>query len=270
MADGSSVWVRTMKQAAVVLTLILVLAAAGDRYGAALWRAVARTPEPLLAACGVLGVEPLRATLTGWAQAAVETEIPADVMRRLAWEAMAVLAGPGPGVPGEPVEASGSGAGPDEGAECTLELGGAVYRTFVRQMGVGETRLLFLVCSIDVQHPTSLEARRWRLEESLHTLGRGTERREPVYVTVRCRLPGVQSAVESEEAGRKVLARLRARKASELGGESWYTVLAHTPFIGPAIPVAGRDVNLSLVFRPDAEAGCTWVIIGTPLCAGDY
>jgi len=108
------------------------------------------------------------------------------------------------------------------------------------------------------------------LEESLHTLGKGVQRREPVYVTVHGRLEGARGAVESEQESKKVMTRLRAQQLNELGGEGWYAVLAHSPLLGASISVAGSQVNLGMVFRPDFEAGCTWVVIGSPLCAGDY
>lgn len=268
----SGVWARTLKQAAVLLVLILVAATAGGRYGATLWRVITRTPEPLLAACEAIGGEPLRANLTGWAQATAALEIPLAEMRSVAWEAMAILAGSemAANEPAETVTGPASGAGFDEGVEYTLAHGETAYRTYIRQIRTTNGLSVYLVCSVNLQSPEKLEAYRSRLEESLHTLGIGSERPEPVYVTLHCRVPGVLSAEDSEQQSKQVLSRLRARKVDELDGEGWYTVLSHTPFIQSAIPVAGRQVNLSLVFRPDEHAGCTWVIIGSPLCAGDY
>ncbi|MDP2872876.1 MAG: YwmB family TATA-box binding protein [Bacillota bacterium] len=265
MLGDRTVWARTIKQAAVLLAVIVVVAAAGNRYGAALWRTVTRTPEPLLAACAALGCEPQRAVLTGWAETELLSDIPRDEMRRLAWEAMVILAGSE--MTGDPVEGE---VGAEDGVEYTLLKDNISFRTYVRYVGAAEKQSLFMVCSVEVWSPKSLEARRSRLEQSLHTLGKGIQRREPVYVTVHSRLAGARGAAESEQESKKVMARLRAQQLDELGGEGWYAVLAHSPLLGAAIPVAGNQVNLSLVFRRDVDADCTWVVIGSPLCAGDY
>jgi hypothetical protein len=190
-------------------------------------------------------------------------------MRRLALEAMGILIGPE--VASAPSESELSGfEDADNVVEYTSQTDDAVFRAYVRKIGTVERQSLYLVCSAEIQRPASLEARRSRLEESLHTLGRGTQRHEPVYVTVHMRLPGVRTGVQSEQETGKVLARLRAQRVDEFGSESWYSVLLHSPLLGPAVEVAGRQVNLSLVFRQDVDAGCTWVTIGSPLCAGDY
>jgi hypothetical protein len=271
----SGVWGRTLKQAAVLLVLILIAAFVGGTYGASLWRLATRTPEPLLAACEAIGGEPLRATLTGWAQSTAASDIPLGELQAIPREALAILvssdaAAAAAGEPVETITGPASGLGFDEGVEYTLASAETAYRAYVRQVKTQSTLSLFLVCSVNLGQPVALEPLRSRLEESLHTLGKGGERPEPVYVTLHCRVPGVLTSAESEQLCKKVFSRLFARKVNELEGGTWYTVMSHTPFLRPAIAVAGRQVNLSLVFRPDEQAGCTWVIFGSPLCAGDY
>jgi hypothetical protein len=236
---------------------------------------VTRTPEPLLAAVEVLGVGADRAVLTGWKEQAHQPgEGQVTDLDSAALRAMNILAGPdlahGPvRVSEELGEATGGGHG-DEIAEYTLTARDVVYRSRARVVEAGGVSVLYLVCSVEMRHPRALMEMRKRVQSALNTLGRAAVQREPVYVTVFARIPEVLDAAQQRAASQKIAARLRGRQVHEHAGESLYSLLSHTMMLGPSVPVAGRSVNLSVVLRPDREGGCTWLVLGSPLCAGDY
>jgi len=258
-------WRRALVQS-VVFGVILVLVAAGGRaLSGPLLRLVTRTPEPLLAACAALDIVPERALVTGWAEiGATQSWDLAEVALR----AIHVLAGrdleygPALSSPEDPA---------DSVAEYTVSAPGVVYRSRARLMGgAADTAQLYLVCSVELQRPTSIGPVQERARAALHTLGRGAIRREPVYATVFARLDVVLDESGQAGASKLVESRLRGREVHVYQGAALHSLLSYSAMLGPTVPVAGRQVNLSVVLRPDPEGECTWVVIGTPLCAGDY
>lgn len=273
MFSDWQVWRRTLLQFVILAAVVGVLALAGQQFAPTLLRLVTRTPEPLLAAAAALDVVPQRALLTGWANAPATgdlapndvTTIPPRRLNDLAAAAMRVLAGP--------ELANGARLVPSDEpltAEYLLSVAGYLYRTCARLIGEGEEAGVYLVCSVEIAQPTELAPHRKRISDALHTLGRDAERPEPIYVTVFGRIDQVLDETGRQQAGRKVLARLRGRQVHELGGGELYSMLSYSRLAGPAVPVGGQQVNVSVVLRPDPAADCTWVVIGTPLCTGDY
>ncbi len=289
------IWRRTLTQSVIVLAFVFLISLAGREYAPAITRTLTRTPEPLLAACDSLGVEPARALVTGWAERgvgpdAVEGVLPGGVngsasspgtgtaapspsdppldavLDVIAGRAMAILAGPdlpeaGP-VLGE-VTAT-------DAVEYVLETSDCFYRTCARRLGAGAAGRIYLICSAEIKAPTALADRERRLAAALNSLGSTARRLEPVYTTVFAQLPGALDDVRCREAAARATARLHGRRVHEFDGNALYSLLSHSIMLGPTVEVAGRQVNLSVVLRPDTLSGSTWVVVGTPLCAGDY
>ncbi len=264
MLNDWQIWRKTLAQAVLAFALVAALAFAGRAFAPAIARAVTGTPEPLLAVCQALETAPTRALLTGWVERSGD---PTGDLRLddVASRAMSILAGPdltfGPEL--------GEATGPDV-AEYVLKTGDCYYRTCIRRIGDGADQKLYLVCSAEIREPSALADRQRRLDAALNTLGSGARRPEPTYATVFARLPGVLDDGQCRNAAQRVMARLRGRQMHEFDGNALYSLLSYSIMLGPAVEVAGRQVNLSVVLRPDTETGSTWVVIGTPLCAGDY
>lgn len=249
-----------------------VLALIGRQYAPAIARTLTRTPEPLLAACEDLAVKPARALLTGWVErtgggekTTAEPGQPDPWLDEIASRAMSILAGPdlehGPRL--------GDVTGPDV-VEYILRTADCLYRACSRRIGEGANLKVYLVCSAEITEPSRLAERQKRLDTALNSLGSGARRLEPVYATVFARLPEVLDDAQCRAVAQRMMARLRGRRLHEFGGKALYSLLSYSVMLGPTVEVAGRQVNLSVVLRPDTETGSTWVVIGTPLCAGDY
>ncbi len=264
----------------VLIVVIVALASASGRplVSPAL-RWITRTPEPLLAALAALDLKADRALITGWVE--VRGSLDLEDGAHLALQALQVLAGPdlayglmqlddinqvSPGSAADPADAVVDA----DAVEYLVSAPDCLYRSRVRIVSVGTETRVFLVCSAEIRSPVTLEERRGRLELALNTLGTDATMREPVYVTVFARLPKVLDGPAQRQAADKVLTRLRAAAVHEFDGETLYSMLSHSRLLEAAVPVAGRQVNFSVVLRPDEANGCTWVVLGTPLCAGDY
>lgn len=262
------IWRRALAQGALVLLLAMALGAAGQLWGTPVRRWLAGTPEPLLAACAALGASPERALVTGWTEAERAASPSPAELSAVAHRALECLQGAD--LLQEVVEQEPVGG---EGVELLAKSGdGGFYRVSIRIVGsaTGGPVKLYLVASAELKAPRAIEAVRERVRRSLHTLGRAARLQEPVYATVHCRLPAVLTAEECAAESRRIMSRLRCTELEVLDGQGFYSVLGHTALFSGEVAVAGQKVNFALALRPDPGSGCTWVVVGTPLCAGDY
>jgi hypothetical protein len=255
------------------MATIVILGVVGQYAGPGLMRLVARTPDPLLAACETLGAKPERAGLTGWAEIVLPDSNQLTSlagMNGLAARAVVAMTGDS----GAPAAVAAVETTQPEGnlAEQSLTLDGATYRARCRRIGAGNRITLYLVCEVSLGRPEPGDLMRLRRQmvSALNTLGWRSRRPEPVYVTVRACLPGLLNRQQTEAAVKEVAGRLWGRLVSTMAQDAFHSVLIHATSLGPAVTVGGQPVNLGLVFSPDPESGCTRVTLGTPLCAGDY
>lgn len=264
-------WRRAIIQAGLVVLVGALLVTVLGPVVPPLVRRLARTPEPLLDGLAALGLEADRALVTGWAElelAPAPGGGPGPELGPTARRAMEALAGAELAAGAQVVSSEAGAEAPV--VEYRLEVGEVRYRSRARLIQAGGLEVLYLVGSVEVRRPRQLAGLQERVEAALHTLGRTASRREPVYVTVFARLEGVLGPEDQRAAAARIAARLGGRRVHEHPGGSLYSLLLHSVLLGPSVQVAGRAVNLSVVLRPDPAAGATWVMLGTPLGAGEY
>jgi len=265
-----TLWKRALKQAVWLTAAIVGLAAVAHQSGPWIARVLTGTPDPLSAVCEALGVTVERTNVVGWAEVDRRSAwAPAD-LAAVARGAMIALAGePAAGLAVETTARSGSW---DAGVtELIVSEGPWSYRTSCRTVGEEARGKVYLVCEVDLAGPdvTGLDVLRKRVERSLHTLGRSSRQREPVFVTVFGYMAEPLSTSAAEERARAASARLRGSVVDVISGEGYVSALIHATMLGQAVSVGGTAVNLGLVFRPDGQTGRTRAVIGTPLYAGD-